>query len=128
MGSRTRQSLILGERSRSQIGLLCGLLLFTSLVFVTGSVANDARIVVGTETTTRATVAIGRPFLIKLPVQFGTGYSWTVKKVPKTVVIINKSIETPQSLQPGGQEYQVFEVKAKAPGNEHIIFNLAQPF
>jgi hypothetical protein len=128
MGSRTRQSLISGGTSRARIALLCGVLLFNSLALVTGALANDAPIVIGRENAKRTTIAIGRPFLIKLPVQFGTGYSWTVKKLPKTVVVISKTVETPRSLQPGGQEYQVFEVKAEAAGNEHVIFSLVQPF
>ena len=105
-----------------------GIFLLMVITPDSGGAAHDVSIIVGSEDMKTARVRIRRPFFVKLPVQLGTGCSWTIARLPKTVVIVSKTVETPGSLLPGGAEYQVFQMKLEAPGNGRVILNLAQPF
>jgi len=73
-------------------------------------------------------VHAGKPFLIKLPVRLGTGFSWTITETPKQLSVLNKTVETPQNIKPGGEEYQVFQLLVKSPGGADVVFSLSQPF
>lgn len=128
MGSGARQSVAQMRAAVTRILLICGILLLTLVTLLADGLGNDLSIIVGTENTRTLSVAVRRPFLVKLPVQFGTGYGWTVTELPKNVVIVNKGVETPGSLQPGGEEYQVFKMKVEVPTNEHVVFSLRQTF
>lgn len=112
----------------ARIPSVCGILVLSFLALPAGAPVNDLSITIGNENARTAKVVIRKPFFVKLPVQFGTGYSWKITKLPKNVVVIDESVETPNSLLPGGQEYQVFKMKVELSTNEPVLFSLAQPF
>src|SRR5262249_10861801 len=90
--------------------------------------SNEPAIAIAEENAKAARVRPGKPFLIKLPVQLGTGFSWKITQAPKQLSVVSKTVETPQDTRPGGEEYQVFQLLLKFPEETDVVFSLSQPF
>jgi predicted secreted protein len=105
-----------------------GMVLLSALNGVDAETGHEVSVVIDKENQKTAHVAVSQPFLVKLPVRLGTGFSWSVTRLPKSVVILNRSVETPSDLRPGGSEYQVFRMQLNDPNKDQIVFSLTQSF
>lgn len=72
-------------------------------------------------------LSVDETVLVRLPVQLGTGYSWSILRTQEFCSIIEKPTEGENS-NPGAEEFQVFRVKAKRAGKGEISFLLSRPF
>ena len=107
---------------------LFGILLLNIAGLATAPASEGLTIRIGAEDSKNARVTVGDLVVVKLPVQLGTGYSWTITRLPKNVLLVGKSLETPGAIQPGGMEYEVFKMKIEKPISEYVLFSLVQPF
>src|SRR5438105_1187136 len=100
---------------------LFGIVLLNIAASTTAPASEGLTIRISAEDAKDARVKVGELLVVKLPVQLGTGYSWTITRLPKNVLFVGKSVETPGALKPGGTEYQVFKLKSEEPLSEHVL-------
>jgi len=82
-------------------------------------------------TSSPVSVTAGQEFLIAIPSNPTTGYSWTGKSSSGTVTVWGSAYEGPpatvkQKMGSGGQ--QIFVCKANNPGTAQITFSYARPW
>ena len=82
-------------------------------------------------TSSPVSVTAGQEFLIALPSNATTGYSWTGKSSNVTVTVWGSAYEGPpaaggQRMGAGGQ--QIFVCMANKPGTAQIAFSYARPW
>ena len=83
-----------------------------------------------TETDNGASVALTSKsgLTVRLPVQAGTGYSWTPKSAGSLLRLVKSYVETPIHMLPGGKETQVFEFTAVASGTAELELDYRRPW
>lgn len=79
-----------------------------------------------------ATVALrsGASFIVKLPLQAGTGYDWTLDKGKSQIEEISSSTQkSEETSMPGGKMMKTFTLRTtKAMGEDVLKFNLSRSF
>jgi predicted secreted protein len=89
----------------------------------------DAVIVTEKENDARIRVAKGRTILVKLPVQGGTGYTWTMAKHDKErLKLVSETTEKPEKMLPGGRVIRVYRFTAEAAGTTELELHYRRPF
>lgn len=81
----------------------------------------------------RATVSTvaNRDFIVRIPLQPGTGYAWTVIGNPRLVQLTDQSAESANPsmpARPGRWETQVFRFHVNAAGIEIVRFGYLRPW
>jgi inhibitor of cysteine peptidase len=74
-----------------------------------------------------ASLSVGDSFVIRLPVQMGTGYSWQVASVPAGVKAAGSSREGAAAAL-GGSETQVFTFAAEKAGAGAVSLQYRRPW
>jgi predicted secreted protein len=106
---------------------------FLALLFALGAAAPARADTYNGTVFTSAPVSVtaGQEFLIAIPGNPTTGYSWTGKSSNATVTVWGSAYQGPsatvkQKMGAGGQ--QIFVCKANNPGTAQITFSYARPW
>jgi predicted secreted protein len=71
----------------------------------------------------------GRALIVRLPVQFGTGFSWAITQMTGGALRLGGTQTDSQSAgTPGASETQIFTFEAISPGTGEIEIGYRQPW
>jgi len=74
-------------------------------------------------------VHAGRTFIIHLPYNAGTGYSWEiVKPLPQHLSVVKEAMRPQGAAMPGGPGAAIFTLRMSAPGTAHVKFVYTRPW
>ena len=76
----------------------------------------------------RKAIGVGEEFVVKLPANPSTGYSWDVKRMPKKLELIDKEFEQEEPIMPGKGGMQVLTFKALEPGRATLELQYKRPW
>ena len=79
-------------------------------------------------TSSPVSVKAGQEFLIALPSNPTTGYSWTAKSSNGNVTVYGAAYQAPAKAMPGAGGQQIFVSAANKVGSATITFSYARPW
>jgi len=73
-------------------------------------------------------LAAGDHLEVRLDVQLGTGYSWSITKIDNRMLkaVGAPTIESPENTRPGSREVQVFRFELRGAGQSTLAFDYSQ--
>ena len=93
--------------------------IFSAVVAVTSSATMTGAI----------NVHSGRTFVIHLPYNAGTGYSWQiVKPLPKQIGVVHETTQAQGNAMPGGRGTASFTLRMSSAGTAHVTFVYVRPW
>jgi predicted secreted protein len=124
------QIVALASTNKEMKKLWCILWLF--LVLICWECASDRkrhRVVILEKTETTVAIHSGGSLKVKIPLQSGTGYDWTLDKGQSHIEEISSSVEKTDGRKVGGGTMKIFNLHTtKAMGEDLLKFNLARSF
>lgn len=75
------------------------------------------------------TVEVGVPFVHEMAATPATGYEWRLAYLPEGVELVRSGVQAPGARpHPGSSLTQVFELRARSPGDFDVLFSLQRPW
>jgi inhibitor of cysteine peptidase len=78
-----------------------------------------------------ASVYVGELFRVRLPVQSGAGFTWSIESGASESGIVNlvsRSVQTDQKAKPGAPAWEVFDLRANRAGETTVEFVYQRPW
>lgn len=73
-------------------------------------------------------LADGDTFEIRLPENAGTGYQWSVSRVPDDVTLLDEGITAPEPMQPGAAGQHRFRFIVRGSPTGRVVLELRRPW